>query len=70
MKKKIKDILIILLTLFSLGCIVYALVKQCLLSYELYGVILDARYLFILDDSSWWYLGGFGLIPAYLLLDY
>lgn len=41
MKKKIKWILLIALFLFSVGCVIYASVMQCVLCYEKYGVIFE-----------------------------
>ena len=64
--RKIKLILFILLTLFSFGCIIYASVMQCVLSYEKFGVIFNSETVFIPDKSAWWYLGGIGLIPFWV----
>ena len=64
--KKIKLILFILLTLFSLGCVIYASVMQCVLCYEKFGVIFNSNDIFIPDKSAWWYLGVIGLIPAFV----
>ena len=62
--KKIKLILFILLTVFSLGCVIYAGVMQFVLSYERLGVIFTGDNIFIPDKSAWWFLGAIGLIPA------
>ena len=64
--KKIKVILFILLTLFSLGCVIYAGVMQCVLCYEKFGVIFNNEYVFIPDKSAWWFLGAIGLIPFFI----
>lgn len=64
--KKIKLILFILLTVVSLGCVIYAAVMQCVLSYEKFGVIFNMDYVFIPDKSAWGYLGVIGLIPAWV----
>lgn len=64
--KKFKWIFVILLTIFSLGCVIYAGVMQCVLSYEKFGVIFSGESIFIPDKSAWWYLGAIGLIPAWV----
>lgn len=64
--KKIKFILFILLTVFSLGCVIYAEVMQCVLSYEKFGVIFNNDSIFIPDKSAWWFLGVIGLIPFWV----
>ena len=64
--KKIKLTLFILLTVFSLGCIIYAGVMQAVLCYEKYGVIFNSDIVFIPDKSAWWFLGVIGLIPAFV----
>ena len=67
--KNFKLILLILLTVFSLGCVIYAGVMQCILCYEKFGVIFNGDGVFIPDKSAWWYLGAIGLIPAYVLAE-
>ena len=64
--KKIKMILFILLTIFSLGCVIYAGVMQFVLCYEKFGVVFNSDYVFIPDKSAWGFLGIIGLIPAYI----
>lgn len=67
--KRIKFILFILLAIFSLGCVVYAGVMQCILCYEKYGFIFSRNTIFIPDKSAWWFLGGIGLIPTWLFFE-
>ena len=67
--KKIKWILVILLTVFSLGCVIYASVMQCVLCYEKFGVVFNSDNIFIPDKSAWWYLGIIGLIPAWVWVE-
>lgn len=64
MRRKIEWILMVALFLFSLGCVIYASVMQCVLSYEKYGVIFSEGNVFIPHESAWWYLGGLGIIPC------
>lgn len=67
--KKIKMILFILLTIFSLGCVIYAGVMQCVLCYEKFGVVYNSDYVFIPDKSAWGFLGIIGLIPVFVWLE-
>ena len=67
--KHIKFILFILLTVFSLGCVIYAGVMQFVLSYEKFGVVFTGNTIFIPDKSAWWFLGAIGLIPACVFLN-
>ena len=64
--RNFKLILLILLTVFSLGCVIYAGVMQCILCYEKFGVVFSSAHIFIPDKSAWWFLGAIGLIPAYI----
>ena len=65
MKDKIKIIFIALLTVFSIGCVIYASIMQAILSYEKFGVIFSEN-VFIPHESAWGYLGFLGLMPAYI----
>ena len=60
--KNFKTILLILITIFSLSCVIYA----CVLCYEKFGVIFNSENIFIPDKSAWWFLGGLGLIPFWV----
>ena len=64
--KNFKTILFILITIFSLGCVIYASIMQCVLCYEKFGVIFNNKNIFIPDKSAWWFLGGLGLIPFWV----
>lgn len=66
--REIKRLLFIVLVAVSTGCVLYASIMQCIVCYQMYGVIFASDTVFIPHESAWFYLGLLGYYPAMKLL--
>jgi len=62
--REIKWLLFIVLVVVSTGCILYASIMQCIVCYQMYGVIFTSETVFIPHESAWFFLGILGYYPA------